>query len=137
MTDAKLQNERKEEETNEGEKDSGYVQWASAYWNSHRRYGENLCVLCGAGFEKVYETVLSGDQRVVFLRFCNLVLECYEGECAGRAGAVDHIAIDCRDIEAAYALAEEKGIPSSATELRSFPSGKMGCGFSLWKDRMQ
>ena len=81
------------------------------------------------GFEKVYETVLSGYQRVVFLRFCNLVLECYEGECAGRAGAVDHIAIDCRDIEAAYALAEEKGYSIVSNGIEELPFWENGVRF--------
>lgn len=61
------------------------------------------------GFEKIYETVIHEDQHVAFLRFQDLTLECYEETCAGRPGAIDHIAINCTDVEAAYALAKEKG----------------------------
>ena len=81
------------------------------------------------GFEEIYETRLSEVQRVVFLRFSNLVLECYEGECAGRAGAVDHIAIDCRDVEAAYALAKEKGYSIVSDGMEELPFWEKGVRF--------
>ena len=81
------------------------------------------------GFEKVYETTIRGNQRVAFLKFQDLMLECYEETCAGRAGAVDHIAINCTDIEAAYALAEEKGYAMISDGIEELPFWKNGVRF--------
>ena len=61
------------------------------------------------GFERAFETIIRGSQRVVFLRFANVVVEAYEASQACDTGAIDHIAIDCQDIEGAYAFAREKG----------------------------
>lgn len=81
------------------------------------------------GFEKVYETVLHGTQHVVFLRFGNLTLECYEGECAGKAGAIDHIAINCTDIEAAYATVKENGYTIVSDGIEELPFWENGVRF--------
>lgn len=81
------------------------------------------------GFEKAYETVIHGSQHVVFLRFGNLTLECYEGECAGKAGAIDHIAINCTDIEAAYATAKENGYTVVSDGIEELPFWENGVRF--------
>lgn len=74
------------------------------------------------GFKKVFKTTLEGTQTVIFLRFQDVTLELYEGEGTGMVGAIEHIAVDCRDIDAAYRLAEEKGyvIVSDGIEKRPF-----------------
>lgn len=76
------------------------------------------------GFENVYETVNeAAGEKVVFLRLKNLTLEAYEnGKAALSSGAIDHIAIDVTDAEAAYALAKEQGhkIVSSGVEFLPF-----------------
>lgn len=81
------------------------------------------------GFEKAFETVLHGNQRVVFLRFQDVTLECYEGEPAKKAGAVDHISVNCRDVEAAYALAVEKGYPVVSDGIEALPFWENGVRF--------
>ena len=54
------------------------------------------------GFEIAYETVTNGD-KVVFLKLENLVMEIYESsDVTMKTGAIDHIAIDVKDIEQIY-----------------------------------
>ncbi|MDE6895366.1 MAG: VOC family protein, partial [Lachnospiraceae bacterium] len=48
---------------------------------------------------------------------------------AGRAGAVDHIAIDCRDVEAAYALAKAKGYSIVSDGMEELPFWEKGVRF--------
>ena len=93
---------------------------------------EKTCAFyVGLGFEKIYETVIHGHQHVAFLRFGDLTLECYEGACAGRAGAIDHIAINCTDVEAAYALAKEKGYTIVSDGIEELPFWENGVQFFI------
>ena len=56
------------------------------------------------GFETVFETVNEeADEKVVFLKLGTLVVETYENHAAVlRAGAIDHVALDVKDIEEIY-----------------------------------
>lgn len=61
------------------------------------------------GFRLTYHTV-NGSEKVCFLQLGNLCIETYEnGNAALKAGAVDHIAIDVTDIEAAYRAVQALG----------------------------
>lgn len=63
------------------------------------------------GFEIALETENQG-LKVVFLKNKNIVLETYETDSpALKTGAVDHIAIDVADIEAARVYIAELGLP--------------------------
>ena len=54
------------------------------------------------GFEPAFETVNEGA-KVAFLKLENLVIETYESdEATMKAGAIDHVAIDVKDIEETY-----------------------------------
>ena len=57
------------------------------------------------GFQPVLETVNeAANERVTFLQLKNLVIETYENHATvGKPGAIDHIALDTTDIEAAFA----------------------------------
>lgn len=63
------------------------------------------------GFQPVLETVNeAANERVTFLQLKNLVIETYENHAAvGKPGAIDHIALDTTDVEAAFAAAKEAG----------------------------
>lgn len=62
------------------------------------------------GFDVAHRgLVKEKNQHVLFLQMKNLMLEIYEDVPALRDGAVDHIALDCTDIEAAYSLACKNG----------------------------
>ena len=78
----------------------------------------------GLGFETVYQVKNEGaGEDVAFLRLQGLTLEVYEnGKAAMESGAIDHLAIDVTDVEAAYRLAQEQGyeIVSDGVEFLPF-----------------
>lgn len=78
----------------------------------------------GLGFETVYQVKNeAAGEDVAFLRLKNLTIEAYEnGRAAMQSGAIDHIAIDVDDVEAAYRLAQEQGyqIVSNGVEFLLF-----------------
>ncbi len=61
------------------------------------------------GFETAFETVNEeADEKVVFLKLGTLVVEAYENHAAVfRAGAIDHVALDVKDIEEIYQYINE------------------------------
>ena len=67
------------------------------------------------GFRTELDTINeTNGARVVFLRLHNLVIETYESpDAVGQPGAIDHIALDATDVDAA---------------------GKRACGFSRFSD---
>lgn len=80
------------------------------------------------GFEIAYET--ETDCRVCFLKSGNVMFEAYENkEAAMRGGAIDHVAIDCNDIEAAYEFAKKGGYTILNTRIDFLPFWKKGCRF--------
>lgn len=85
------------------------------------------------GFENVYETVNEkAGERVAFLRLKNLTLEAYEnGKAAMNAGAIDHIAVDVTDAEAAYALAKEQGYHIVSDGVEFLPFWENGVKFFI------
>ena len=82
------------------------------------------------GFEIALETK-DGETRVAFLKLKDLVLETYEnGQAALRDGAIDHIAIDVKDIDAAYAYVSGLGIKILA-EITFLPFWTNGVKFFI------
>ena len=74
------------------------------------------------GFETAFETVNEeADEKVVFLKLGTLVVEVYENHAAVlRAGAIDHVALDVKDIEEIYQYVNQAGLnttPVSYTHL--------------------
>lgn len=63
------------------------------------------------GFELVYETINEkANEPVAFLQAGDILIETYENKKAAMArGSIDHIAMSVLDIEAAYAVAKERG----------------------------
>ena len=62
------------------------------------------------GFVDIYETP-NGNQDVAFMEYAGLVIELYNNppKLAGVKGSIDHIALNCTDIDAAYAACKELG----------------------------
>ncbi len=61
------------------------------------------------GFAKIYTTP-NGDQNVAFMELGGLVIELYGNMAvAGKAGAINHIALNSTDIEASYNACKEAG----------------------------
>lgn len=62
------------------------------------------------GFENVHQKDNNGEM-VAFLKLGDLVIETYQnGKAVGRAGAVDHIAINVIDVEEARRIADGMGL---------------------------
>lgn len=60
------------------------------------------------GFQVVFQTINQGES-VAFLQLGNLVIETYENKSAVmQAGAIDHIALDVKDIDALYRVVKGK-----------------------------
>ena len=81
------------------------------------------------GFEIAFETVNDGD-RVVFLKSGSLVIETYESkDAAMKSGAIDHIALDVKDIEKTYELINQEGLNSTQDTIHFLPFWKNGVKF--------
>ncbi|MDD3218748.1 MAG: VOC family protein [Lachnospiraceae bacterium] len=73
-------------------------------------------------FSCVYETKQPNEGKVGFFQLGNLMMEIYEAEeTAGIDGAIDHIALDCADIEAAYEEAGCKNLPILTDGIMELP----------------
>lgn len=76
------------------------------------------------GFKIAFETVIKEDNcRVCFLKFENLCIETYENhQAVMKSGAIDHIAIDTSDIDAAFEFAKKGNFRLLDNEIQSIPS---------------
>ncbi len=75
------------------------------------------------GFEtELVTSNLPNDEMVAFLRLGNLVIESYGNhDTVKRAGAIDHIAIDVKDIEPLYEKIKAAGYRFAEPGLQSLP----------------
>ena len=81
------------------------------------------------GFETAFETVNDGN-RVVFLKFASLVIETYESrDTAMKSGAIDHIALDVKDIEKTYELINQEGLNTTKDPIHFLPFWENGVKF--------
>lgn len=64
----------------------------------------------GLGFSMMWRSPEGFAHNVAFLKLHDLVVETYQSdEVAGKAGAIDHVAINVRDIDAAFEFAKAGG----------------------------
>lgn len=87
----------------------------------------------GLGFETVYQVKNeAAGEDVAFLRLKNLTIEAYEnGQAAMQSGAIDHLAIDVVDVEAAYRLAQEQGYQIVSNGVEFLPFWQNGVKFFI------
>ena len=85
------------------------------------------------GFETVYQVRNeAAGEDVAFLRLKNLTIEAYEnGKAAMQSGAIDHLAIDVDDVEAAYRLAQEQGYQIVSNGVEFLPFWQKGVKFFI------
>ena len=85
------------------------------------------------GFETVYQVKNeAAGEDAAFLRLKNLTIEAYEnGQAAMQSGAIDHIAIDVDDVEAAYRLAQEQGYQIVSNGVEFLPFWQNGVKFFI------
>ena len=95
------------------------------------RYDETICFYEKIGFDITYETVNEGN-KVGFLKFETLVLEVYESaDVSPRDGAVDHFAVNCNNIDAAYENAVKEGYEIMEPGIRKLPFWANGIRFFI------
>jgi len=81
------------------------------------------------GFEVAHRADDNGTQ-VCFLRLAGVCIEAYEnGQAVGRPGAIDHIALDVDDIEAAWDAVRAAGFQTREKEIRTLPFWSKGVRF--------
>ena len=83
------------------------------------------------GFTCPFETVLNDVQHVMFLQLGSLMLEVYEDETAKTAGAINHYAINCQNIQAAYEKAVAEGYTILSNGIESLPFWENGVSFFI------
>ena len=83
------------------------------------------------GFEIALQTVNEeANEKVAFLKLKTLVLETYENKAAKMEnGAIDHIAIDVKDIEEVYQYIEEKQMNTTKDTIHFLPFWDNGVKF--------
>ena len=83
------------------------------------------------GFEKVFETVnAAANEKVAFLKHGTLVMETYENRAAVlKAGAIDHVALDVKDIEEVYQYIKEQGLNTTKDTIHFLPFWENGVRF--------
>lgn len=83
------------------------------------------------GFETAFETVNeAANEKVVFLKLHNLVMEAYENHQAKmESGAIDHVAIDVKDIEETWKFINEAGLNTTNDTIHFLPFWSNGVKF--------
>ena len=83
------------------------------------------------GFETAFETVNEeANEKVVFLKLGTLVVETYENHAAKMEhGAIDHVALDVRDIEEIFQYINEAGLNSTQDTIHFLPFWENGVKF--------
>lgn len=84
------------------------------------------------GFEVVRREDIPSD-KVAFLKLKNMVIETYEskaGPCAkGFDGAIDHVALDVDDVEAAFEAVKAAGLTPMTEDIQFLPFWEKGFRF--------
>lgn len=90
---------------------------------------ETICFYEQLGF---YVELLTrnGDETVAFLRMHNLVIETYENKSAVmQAGAIDHIALDVKNIDSLFELVKSKNFRMLDAQVNKLPFWENGVRF--------
>lgn len=86
-----------------------------------KKFEETKAFFGRLGFVPAFETINDGD-AVVFMRLENLTVEIYESdEVAGCIGAIEHVALDVKDIEATYQWICAEGMNTMDDEIHFLP----------------
>ena len=83
------------------------------------------------GFEVAFRTVnTQANEKVAFLKLSSLVIETYENKAAKmQAGAIDHVAIDVKNIETVYECINEAGLNTTNDTIHYLPFWENGVRF--------
>ena len=94
--------------------------------------GNTIRFYAGLGFQVILRTrVPEKDQNVAFLQLGNLVIETYEDPVVLCDGAINHIALNCLDIEKAYAEVLKAGLPVLSNGIEALDFWERGVRFFI------
>lgn len=87
----------------------------------------------GLGFEIIHSTVNeAANEKVVFLKMKNVVIETYENHRAEmKAGAIDHIAMDVKNIDLVYDEMKAAGYTMLHDSIQFLPFWEKGIKFFI------
>lgn len=81
------------------------------------------------GFAVALETV-NGNEKVAFLQMKNLVIETYQNsQAAMQSGAINHVAIDVKDIDTVFSLVQSLGVEMADHQVNGLPFWEKGVRF--------
>lgn len=83
------------------------------------------------GFTVEHRNRVPEGAKVAFLRMGNLVIETYEEGGNGLEGAIDHFALDCKDIRAAYEWVCRHGFMVVSDGIQELPFWENGVAFFI------
>ena len=91
------------------------------------------------GFEIAFRTVNeAADEKVAFLKLGTLVIETYENKAAAlKPGAIDHVAIDVKNIEKVHEMITGAGLNTTQDEVHFLPFWEMASVSSRSKDQIK
>ena len=94
-------------------------------------FEETLRFYQSLGFTEVLKTNNpSSSEQVAFLSLTNLIIEVYESEnVVGKPGAIDHIALDVTNIEAAFEFAVQENYNLLDRAIQFLPFWEKGVQF--------
>ena len=83
------------------------------------------------GFEADFRTVNEEvNEKVAFLKLNTLVVETYENKAAKmETGAIDHVAIDVKDIQKVYEMINQAGLNTTNDKVHFLPFWENGVKF--------
>lgn len=82
------------------------------------------------GFTVALRTSIPGGGKVAFLQLGNVMIETYESDdVSGKPGAIDHLALKARDIEAAFKAVKALGYEMVNDEIEFLPFWENGVRF--------
>ena len=83
------------------------------------------------GFQTALRTLNEeAGEKVAFLKLGSLVIETYENKAAKmKAGAIDHVAIDVKDIERVYEMIDREGMNTTNDIIHFLPFWENGVRF--------
>lgn len=90
---------------------------------------ETICFYEQLGFDITLKTK-NNEETVAFLKLRDIVIETYENKAAVmQAGAIDHIAVDVKDIDSLFEVIKEKSFHLLDDQVNSLPFGQNGVRF--------
>lgn len=83
------------------------------------------------GFEVAFQTInQEANEKVAFLRLHNLVVETYENKATKlQTGAIDHLAIDVKDVQKVYEFIVQNGLNTTNDVIHNLPFWENGVKF--------